>query len=162
MNLKLEKFCPEDFALYFLLVNDIRVMQMITERILEPNEAQDDFIKILENNRLHECFGSYKILSAETNTYIGFAKLEIKETNSEEAELGYMILPEYWGQGIAGQVSASLVETAKKQQQLTKLVAIIDPKNAASRKILINNEFRTREFIDFDGLPGEILELNLR
>jgi len=135
---------------------------MITERILEPNEAQDDFKKLLENNRLHESFGSYKILSAETNTFIGFAKLEIKETNSEEAELGYMILPEYWGQGFARKASSMLVENAKKQQQLTKLVAIIDPKNAASRKILINNEFRTREFIDFDGLPGEILELKLR
>lgn len=162
MNLKLEKFCTDDFALYFLLVNDIRVMQMITERILEPNEAQDDFKKLLENNRLHESFGSYKILSAETNTFIGFAKLEIKATNSEEAELGYMILPEYWGQGFARKASSMLVENAKKQQQLTKLVAIIDPKNAASRKILINNEFRTREFIDFDGLPGEILELKLR
>ena len=162
MNLKLEKFSAHDFALYFLLVNDIRVMEMITERVLELNEAQDDFIKLLANNALHENFGSYKILSAETDTFIGFAKLEIKETNSEEAELGYMILPEYWGKGIAGTTSALLVETAKKQQQLAKLVAIIDPKNAASRKILINNQFISKEFIDFDGLPGEILELKLK
>ncbi len=50
----------------------------------------------------------------------------------------------------------------KKQSQLKGLIAIIDPVNIPSRKILINNGFHSQEFKDFDGLSGEILNLILQ
>lgn len=97
----------------------------------------------------------------DNHDFIGLAKLEIKTENDKEAELGYMILPKYWGKGIGGKVAQSLIESARKHTGLTRIFAIIDPKNIASRKILINNGFESKEFKDFDGLPCEILELQL-
>jgi hypothetical protein len=41
-NLKLEKFTELDFAVYFELVKNIKVMQMITERALTLEEAHTD------------------------------------------------------------------------------------------------------------------------
>ncbi len=163
MNLKLtlEKFAENDFQNYFKLVNDEKVMEMITERSLELEEAKKDFEKIIENNNLDEYFGSYKILNIETREFLGFAKLEIKSKESNEAEIGYMILPKYWGKGIAGKIGKQLIEKAKTQKSIESLLAIIDPKNLASRKILTNNGFTSKEFKDFDGLPGEILELKI-
>jgi [ribosomal protein S5]-alanine N-acetyltransferase len=52
------------------------------------------------------------------------------------------------------------VARAERQPTLESLFAIIDPANIPSRKILINNGFVSREFKDFDGLPGEVLERN--
>ncbi|MDR3030738.1 MAG: GNAT family N-acetyltransferase [Acinetobacter sp.] len=52
--------------------------------------------------------------------------------------------------------------SCKKQSQLKGLIAIIDPVNIPSRKILINNGFHSQEFKDFDGLSGEILNLILQ
>ncbi len=136
-------------------------MEMITERAIGLEEAQKDFNKILENNELELNFGNFKILNEETKEFLGLAKLEITETNRVEAELGYMILPEHWGKGIASTVTEKLIETARNQQSIKRIFAIIDPKNVPSRKVLINNGFYSKEFRDFDGLPGEILELNL-
>lgn len=136
-------------------------MEMITERAIGLEEAQKDFNKILENNELELNFGNFKILNEVTNEFLGLAKLEITETNRTEAELGYMILPEHWGKGIASTVTEKLIETARNQQSIKRIFAIIDPKNVPSRKVLINNGFYSKEFRDFDGLPGEILELNL-
>jgi hypothetical protein len=59
------------------------------------------------------------------------------------------------------------VETMDRAAEIMSLCnennwqAIIDPKNLASRKILINNSFVSKEFKDIDGLASEILELNL-
>jgi len=52
-----------------------------------------------------------------------------------------------------------LIEIAGKQKGINGIFAIIDPKNVPSRKILINNGFVSKEFKDFDGLPGEVFEL---
>jgi len=159
INIKFEKFTESDFTHYFELVNNEKVMEMITERAIEINEAKSDFDKLIENNKLDHNFGNFKILNNETDEFIGLAKLKIKDKDDQEAELGYMILPEFWGKGIASKVGKKLIETVKRQKKINSLFAIIDPKNLPSRKILINNGFISKEFKDFDGLPGEILEL---
>ena len=160
-NIKLEKFTELDFAVYFELVKNIKVMQMITERALTLEEAHTEFAKILSKNTYDVALGNYKILDAQTNDFIGLAKLELDRPTATTAELGYMLLPEYWGKGIASQVVTFLIEHAKQQAYLKDLMAIIDPENIASRKILINNGFHSQEFKDFDGLAGEILLFSL-
>lgn len=162
MKIKIEKFHDPDFLFYFQLVNDEKVMEMITERAIELEEAKKDFYKLIDNNKLDINFGNFKIIREDTNEFIGLAKLEIQEINSEEAELGYMLLPKYWGKGIASLVGEKLIKIGKNQQSLKRIYAIIDPKNIPSRKVLTNNGFISKEFKDFDGLPGEILELQLQ
>lgn len=158
MEFVLKKFGPQDFDDYFRLVSDAKVMAMITERAIRLDEAHSDYAAILLNNEIHPELGSFKILDAQHGHFIGLAKLELAAANADTAELGYIILPEYWGQGIAGRVANLLVTRAQEQPVLRHLFAIIDPANIPSRKILLNNQFVFREFKDFDGLPGEILE----
>ena len=160
-DFKIEKFSPSDFELYFALVQNIDVMQMITERALSYEEAQAAFTQLISNNQMHSAFGNFKILDSETHDFIGLAKLEIDQPNSSTAELGYMLLPQYWGKGIATKVAQNLIHLAQSQNVLNHLIAIIDPVNIPSRKILINNGFYSKGFKAFDGLAGELLELKL-
>ncbi|NIE96937.1 GNAT family N-acetyltransferase [Acinetobacter sp. C26M] len=159
MEIKLEKFHMHDFNLYYQLVGNEKVMAMITERAIPEEEAKKDFQLLIINNQLHPNFGHFKILDVNTNEYIGLAKLEIKNLNDSEVELGYMLLPSYWGKGIARKVSQQLLSDAKKQNSIHRIFAIIDPQNIASRKILTSQGFVHTEFKDYDGLAGEILEL---
>ncbi|MQP28502.1 GNAT family N-acetyltransferase [Sphingobacterium faecium] len=161
MDVYTVKFKSQDFNEYFQLVSDASVMEMITERAIPMDEARIDFEQLMENNKLNDNFGHFKILTVSSNEFVGLAKLVLNEENKVEAELGYMILPLYWGKGIASHVARKLIGHAKQQESLEKVVAIIDPKNIPSRKILINNGFVSKEFKDFDGLPGEILALEL-
>ena len=161
-KIKLEKFTILDFEAYFQLVKNVDVMQMITERALSIEEAEVEFELVLSKNQYDQALGNYKILDAHTNHFIGLAKLVLDRPDATTAELGYMLLPEFWGKGIASQVVTFLIDHAKKQSQLKDLIAIIDPVNIPSRKILINNGFHSQEFKDFDGLSGEILSLILQ
>lgn len=161
IDVYLEKFHPQDFMDYFQLVSDLSVMEMITERAIPWDEAQIDFEQLIASNSEGEYFGNFKILTRSSKKFVGLAKLVLNKANIVEAEIGYMILPLYWGKGIASQVARELIGYAKLQNSLEIVMAIIDPKNIPSRKILINNGFVSKEFKDFDGLPGEILELEI-
>lgn len=158
MELVLRKFSPTDFDDYFRLVGDLRVMAMITERAIPRHEAERDYAKLLAANAIHPELGHFRVLHAQDEQCIGLGKLEVSHIDDDQAELGYMLLPEYWGRGIAGQIASLLIEKAQQQSTLRTIVAIIDPANIPSRKILINNRFVSKAFKDFDGLPGEILE----
>ncbi|WP_430612936.1 GNAT family N-acetyltransferase [Flavobacterium sp. JP2137] len=159
LDVELKQFTPDDFEYYFKLVNDIRVMAMISERAIPLEEAARDFTLLLQNNEGHKEFGNFKIIDKASQDFLGLAKLELALPKADEAELGYMILPEFWGRGIATSAVKLLLARAEQLPTLTRLFAIIDPKNIPSRKLLINSDFVSVAFKDFDGLPGEIVEL---
>lgn len=158
MDITLEKFGRQDFADYFQLVSNAKVMAMITERAIPADEAQRDYEKLLAENALHPELGHFRVLDARDRSFIGLGKLAVETAEADQAELGYILAPQHWGKGIASRIASLLVARAEQQPKLRSLFAIIDPANIPSRKILINNGFVSREFKDFDGLPGEVLE----
>jgi RimJ/RimL family protein N-acetyltransferase len=157
----LEKLLPQDFESFYALTGNEKVMAMITERPLSEEEARKKFNYFLENNELHKSFGSFKVLEVGSSKLLGFAKLEITKEKRNEAELGYMLLPEFWGNGFGSEIAETLMEVAKSGLHLNRLYAITDPDNSASRKILINNGFTSEEVGEIDGLPSEIFGKNL-
>lgn len=157
----IEKFTSDDFEKYYSLISDEGVMAMITERAILIEEAKIYYDLLLKNNAQHESFGNFKVFQKETGDFIGLAKLAIEDNNLEEAELGYMLLPEYCGKGYGSEIAKLMLEKAINEKSLKKIVAIIDPNNKASRKILLNNEFVSEKVCEIDGLPGEILSKKL-
>ncbi len=158
-DLLIEKMESEDFALHYLLVSNEMVMKMVSGKAMNEKEAREKFDNILKANKLHLQFGYFKITNNLSKKFLGVAKIELKSIGSNEAELGYLLLPDFWGKGIAGKVVKQFIELCREAKQIEKLYAIIDPENIASRKILEKNGFISKEFTDIDGLPGELLEL---
>ncbi|SDK36360.1 GNAT family N-acetyltransferase [Sediminibacillus albus] len=152
----LEKFEYNDFPFYFNLVSNESVMAMITERSIPFNEAQGNFQKLLDRNKKFVEFGTYKVYDNQTNKFIGLGKLILNEEKQNEAELGYMLLPEYWGQGYGSEIAGILVQRAKKTK-LNRLTAVIDPENISSRRILVKKGFISEKMCEIGGLPGETL-----
>jgi RimJ/RimL family protein N-acetyltransferase len=54
----------------------------------------------------------------------------------EEAELYCILRPKHWGNGFAPEVCQVLADIAFDQLKLKRLVAIVDPENAASFKLV--------------------------
>ncbi|WEG13532.1 GNAT family N-acetyltransferase [Pullulanibacillus sp. KACC 23026] len=157
--IKMQKFTSSDFYEYFLLVSNESVMRMITERAIPFDEAKENYKKLLNRNNRYEGFGSYKVLN-EAHDFIGLGSLILNENTCEEAELGYMLMPNYWGRGYGSTIAKSLIRRAESAG-LKRLTAIIDPQNGPSRIILIKNGFHSEKVCEIDGLPGEILSKEL-
>jgi len=152
----LQKITSQDFDHYYTLVGNEKVMAMITERALNKEEAQEKFSYYLKNNELHPSYGTFKVFEATSKELLGLAKLEIKEGKRNEAELGYLLQPEFWGKGFGNEIAEVLLEVASSDPELSRVFAITDPQNIASRKILLKNGFVSEEVGMMDGLPSEI------
>ncbi len=155
-KIHLEKFKMQDFPYYYRLVSDEKVMAQITERSIPLEEAQTNFETIVKRNNKDDETGSYKITDARRGGFIGQGHVTRYQEAKEVAEIGYMILPEYWGKGYGTEIARLLVDLAQ-QAEIRKLKAIIDPENHASRKILLRQQFVSEKVCEIDGLPGEIL-----
>lgn len=154
----LQKFVSdEDFEYYFSLVSNEKVMSMVTERAIPLEKARIDFKLLLDKNKEYKDFGNFKVFETTSNDFIGLGLLKIDENDLSKAELGYLLLPEFWGKGYGSEIANLLLNKAEESKVLHQITAIIDPKNIASKKILLNNGFISEKLCEIDGLPGEIL-----
>ncbi len=69
-------------------------------------------------------------------------------------ELGYSMAENYWGKGLATEMAGTLVTYALSLPQLKKLVAVTDPENMASQKVLQKAGFVNKGSIDKHGARG--------
>lgn len=153
------KYTENDFADYFAMVGDERVMRMITGKALNEAKASTRFATLLATNELHPEFGYYKVLTKNNLEHIGLGKLTLMKQG--EAEVGYMLRPAYWGKGYGSEISDGLIKYARTLKQLHTLMAIIDPENTASKRILENAGFTLDEVCVMDGLPAAIYRLTI-
>ena len=160
-RIRLKKIVPEDLESFCAMVGNEKVMAMITERVLTREEARKKFGKMLQNSGLDPLYGSFRIVEKKSSELIGFAKLEITREHRDEAELGFMLLPVFWGLGLGSEIARILLGVAQSDPRLKRVYAIIDPNNEASRKILVNNGFKSEKVGEIDGQPGEILTLSV-
>lgn len=63
------------------------------------------------------------------------------EFENYRAEIGYMLLPEFNGKGIASEAIAAAVKYGFEGMKLHSIEAIIDPENFASGRVLEKNGF---------------------
>ncbi|PYE45637.1 GNAT family N-acetyltransferase [Paenibacillus barcinonensis] len=153
------KYTEPDFEHYYALVSNEEVMKQITERAIPEAEAKTQFDSMLDYNLRSLC-GHYRV-NLQDDAGVAYAKLIQDEDNPSRAEMGYMILPEHWGKGHGTAIASRLIIQAQAAG-IELLYAVIDPSNVASRQILLRQNFESTWTGDYDGLPGEILELNLR
>lgn len=80
------------------------------------------FNSLLSSNELGQCFGNFKVIEASTKKFTESAKLKITKENCSEAELGYMLLPSYWGKGIGSEIAYLLINKAKNENYICFLL----------------------------------------
>lgn len=97
--------------------------KMIDEKI-EKNEGINWAITVKENPKLIGIIGHYRI-----------------QPENHRCEIGYMILPQYNGQGIVTEAIKAVLEYGFEDMNMHSIEAVIDPDNIASERVLQKNGF---------------------
>lgn len=157
-----KKFLSEDDFQYFLnLVSNEKIMVMNYGRVFLLEEAKNYYKRLLENNEKHKDFGQFKVFETATNIFIGSGALAIND-DFTEAEVEYLLLPEYWGKGFGSEIVVELLNVAEESNSIKRVTAITDPNNIASKKILLNNGFVSCKTYEIDdGSPAEMFSKNI-
>jgi [ribosomal protein S5]-alanine N-acetyltransferase len=80
-------------------------------------------------------FGLYLVLLKETKEPMGMCGL-IKRDGLVDVDIGYALLPKYWSRGYAVEAARATKEYAREVIGLKRIVAIVDPVNAGSIRVL--------------------------
>ncbi|MCB0586693.1 MAG: GNAT family N-acetyltransferase [Phaeodactylibacter sp.] len=158
-RLTFTRFTSAELPLYLQLVTNARVMEHISGRALTEQEGGIRFKKALAFNTKDNETGNFMAHARKEGQYIGLAKLTV--TGDREAEIGYALLPEYWGRKYATEIVEYFVGYARQLKRFHRLFAIVAPGNPPSIRILEKFGFKAYKEEAIDGLPAVYYELFL-
>jgi RimJ/RimL family protein N-acetyltransferase len=158
-RLLFSRLSPGDFPLYASLATNEEVMKYITGNALTIDEAEHRFQKALEQTEKNPDAGIFIVRNKYDGEFIGISKLILLQEN--EAEVGYMLLPESWGNGFASEMVKCMLDLNKEKSIASEIIGIVDPENPASIRVLTKFGFKIYETGEIDGLASAYYKLEL-
>jgi ribosomal-protein-alanine N-acetyltransferase len=124
------------------LRSDDRVNQYLERnKSMNINEATD-FVAKIDKNLEENISGYWVICLAENRTLIGTICLWHFEPEKNLVELGYELSPMYQGKGIMHEAAKKIIEYAFDIMQAKVMVAITNPHNQPSKRVLERFDFK--------------------
>lgn len=82
-------------------------------------------------------FGLWMFYLKETNEWIGRGGLRRIDLNdSEEVEIGYALMPQFWNRGFATEITQACIEIAFEVLRLKNIVCFTLPTNKSSQRVM--------------------------
>ncbi len=154
-RLILERLRPAHADELYGLLSDPRVARTLFPTALPPSEIellQNHAAKIAHWERFG--FGVWLLRDKETGEMVGRGGLQHTfVAGSNEVEVGWAIVPERWGEGLATELAVASVELAFNELGLHEIVAFSLPHNGASRRVMEKTGFEFQGPIIHVGLP---------
>ena len=131
MNITIRNMRPGDADALYRLLSDPEVM-----RYLEPPYDRVQAEAFLHHAGLSEPPLVYAV--EENGSFIGYVIYHAYD--AESVEIGWVLLPEYWGRGYASALTERLIDRARQAQK--SVVHECAPAQAATRQIALKKGFR--------------------
>jgi ribosomal-protein-alanine N-acetyltransferase len=135
-RLLLRQLSTEDAGFILQLLNEPSFIRNIGDRGVRTIESANSYIlngpvaSYAKNG-----FGLYLVKLKETDESIGMCGL-IRRDMLEDVDIGYAFLPKFWSKGYAIESAQAVKEYAKNTIGLNRIVAIVDPENEGSIRVL--------------------------
>ena len=126
----------DDAEFVFALVNDPSWLRFIGDRgVRSLDDARNYILKGAMDSYARHGFGLYLTALRDTGAAIGICGLVKRETLAD-VDIGFAFLPQYVGCGYAYEAGRAVMAHAKNTIGLKRVVAITNPDNHASIRVL--------------------------
>ena len=157
-RLILRQFSTDDAQFILELLNEPSFVRNIGDRgVRTLEEARSYILRIPIASYEQNGFGLYLIILKETGESIGMCGL-IKRDALEDVDIGYAFLPRFWSKGFAVESARAVKDYARDVIRLKRLVAITDPENQGSIRVLEKMGLRFEKMVR---LSEDDIELKL-
>ena len=161
-KLILQKVSPDDAGIILKLLNEPSFIQNIGDRgVRTLDDARDYISDRLIASYEEYGFGMYLVIVKDTGAPAGLCGL-VRRHGLEGVDLGYAFLPRYWSKGYATEAALAVKEYARNTIGLKRLVAITDPVNQGSIRVLekIGFEFEKMVRLSEDDIELKLYAIN--
>jgi ribosomal-protein-alanine N-acetyltransferase len=127
---------------------------------MRPESVMQERFELLLRNWTEDGFGLWIMRDRESGAFIGRGGLRrLTLEGKPEVEVGYALLPEFWGRGLATELAKESVRAAFEELQLPDLVCFTLPTNLASRRVMEKAGFRHERDGAYAELPHRFYRL---
>lgn len=157
------KVRESDFDSWLPFHEEPRSMQYFAGDPGSPAEACRKWFDKVYHRYNNGLGGLNALISRENGEFIGMCGLLIQTVDGiEELEIGYSILPKFWGKGYASEAAIRCRLFAEENQLRDSIISIIHVDNIGSRKVAIKNGMHLDKQTYFKGIPVHIYRIILQ
>ncbi|WP_165958199.1 GNAT family N-acetyltransferase [Segetibacter sp. 3557_3] len=140
-RLHLRGILPGDDERLFLLRTNDEAMRYLDR--YSPKDLNDvhAYIQTIEDGIARNTAIVWAIALKEDPRLIGTIAFHQIDKQNARAELGYMLMPEFWNKGLATEALQKIIGVGFNQFGFHSMIANINPGNEASRKLLLKAGF---------------------
>jgi ribosomal-protein-alanine N-acetyltransferase len=140
-RLYFKEYSKAEFGLFYSVFSNEQVMRYALIDKYESEEAIRPFFnEVLEHNTapVNRRDFEFAVFLQADDSFIGFGDIKIHNKNSMGGcgEIGYFLLPIYWGQGYATETAKMLVEIGFKHLGLHRVSARCNANNLNSENVM--------------------------
>jgi RimJ/RimL family protein N-acetyltransferase len=135
-RLVLRPFTTDDAPFILTLLNEPSFLRYIGDKKVRTLEDARQYllngpIASYERNGFGLCLVELK----DSQTAIGMCGL-LKREELPDPDIGFAFLPDFWNKGFAFEAAAAVMNDARARLKLNRILAIVNPDNYASIKLL--------------------------
>ena len=141
-RLLVREFDTNDAEFILELLNQPSFIQFIGDKGVRSVDDAMNYITTgpIESYQRHG-FGLYLVELKDRKVPIGMCGV-LKRESLPDPDLGFAFLPEYWGKGYAFEAASAALDQARDFFKLARILAITNPDNDASIKLLATLGFQ--------------------
>jgi RimJ/RimL family protein N-acetyltransferase len=134
-RLRLRPFELEDLEGLAALDSDPEVMRYIGKGQVRSRQDTEMGLQRLMQHQAQHGFGLWAVVRQSDQAFLGWCGLKYLDS-TPEIEVGYRLAQNAWGQGFATEAAIASVNYGFAVLELDRIVAIAQPANRASRRVI--------------------------
>ena len=156
-NLHFRLFDAKDAQNIFQLDSNPNVMKYLGNHL--PKDVSESQDVVASVQKQYESFGVGRMIMQERRSgkFMGWAGIKYESEafycNSPVYDIGYRMLPEFWGRGYATEAARFFVKYALMVHNIPILHAAAHQGNIASQKVLQKSGFQFVDTFSYENLP---------
>jgi len=130
------RFTPRDVDAFTAMRNDPQVARYQAWETYSRKQARIFLVVLATRNPGDPGWFQFALEDKETGSFVGDCGLRIMESDHRLAQIGYTVATLHWNKGYASEAITALTDYAFAAFPLHRITASVDPRNAASCRVL--------------------------
>ncbi|URO01379.1 GNAT family N-acetyltransferase [Leclercia adecarboxylata] len=162
-RLKLEPYDDSHYEGLRVMDSDAGVMRYITRGIVKTPEETWEGIRRVQARWKKYNYSWWAIKEKSSGVIVGAACLQhLANVDGAPLEIGWRLVPEHNGKGFATEAAHAIVDYAAEQVGATYLVAVADPENIPSQRVMQRLGMSYKAIEQHYDVPCVVYELKIR
>lgn len=135
-RLRLRRLAPSDAEFIVELLNDAAFLRFVGDKAVRTaDDAREYILEGPVASYQRNGFGLWLVELKESGQPVGMCGL-LKRDTLPDVDIGFALLPAYRSQGFAFESASAVLDYGRSQFGLKRIVAIANPDNAGSIRVL--------------------------